>query len=128
MGQIGEFALEPAGAVVVVQECVEAVDPLHSRVSQYCGPHLGERVQPFAVPLVRGAKRGRNGGLAEIWLDGAKAATVDLYASVPFPRQLVFTRAMTPATSHKLEVRVLGRNGVSATGTMIRVDAFLVLR
>lgn len=71
--------------------------------------------------------RARNGGKAEVWLDGARVATVDLYADSTQTRQAVFTRAV-PDGAHKLEIRVLGTRNASSSGTRVDVDAFVVLR
>ncbi len=65
-----------------------------------------------------------NRGKAEVWLDGVKVATVDLYSSTALPRRIVFTRAVSPSVTHILEVRVLGTSG----RPRVDVDAFSVLR
>ncbi len=63
-------------------------------------------------------------GKAEVWLDGSKLATIDLYSSTALARRIVFTRAVSPSVTHTLEVRVLGTSG----RPRVDVDAFLVLR
>ncbi len=64
-------------------------------------------------------------GKAEVWLDGAKVATVDLYSSTALARRIVFTRgSLSPSVTHTLEVRVLGTSG----RPRVDVDAFVTQR
>ena len=64
-----------------------------------------------------------------MWLDGAKEATVDLYASSTTARQAVFARdGLSVGGLHTLEVRVLGAKHASSSGARVDVDAFVVLR
>lgn len=74
------------------------------------------------------APKGPDKGKAEIWLDGAKAATVDLYAASAQPRRAVFTKTFASSGSHTLEVRVLGTKRTSSSGTRVDADAFVALR
>ncbi len=73
--------------------------------------------------------RNSNRGKAEVWLDGVKVATIDLYASTFLPRRTVFARnGLSTSVPHTLEVRVLGTRNDSSTGTRVDADAFVVLR
>lgn len=73
--------------------------------------------------------RNTNRGKAEVWLDGVRVATVDLYASTFGARRTVFVRnGLSTSAPHTLEVRVLGTRNVSSTGTRVDADAFVVLR
>ncbi len=72
--------------------------------------------------------RSADRGKAEVWVDGAKVATVDLYSSSVKLRQTVFTKVWSTSGTHTLEVRVLGMKNVASTGTRVDVDAFLALR
>jgi glucose/arabinose dehydrogenase len=74
------------------------------------------------------APKGTNRGRAEVWVDGVKVKTVDLYASSTQPRKVVFSKEWASAGSHTVEVRVLGTKNASSTGTRVDVDAFVVLR
>jgi hypothetical protein len=69
-----------------------------------------------------------NRGKAQVCVDPGTATqscnTVDLYSSVTQPRSVVFSKEVSPATSHKLEVRVLGQKSASSTGTRVDVDTF----
>jgi hypothetical protein len=74
------------------------------------------------------ASTGANRGKAEVWIDGSKVATVDLYAATAQPRKMVFTKSWSTSASHTLEVRVLGTKNTSSSGKRVDVDAFVVLR
>jgi hypothetical protein len=74
------------------------------------------------------ARRSLDRGIAEVWLDGVKVATVDLYWGATQDRKEVFTKAVSATVTHKLEVRVLGTKNVSSTGTRVDIDAFEVLQ
>lgn len=69
-----------------------------------------------------------NRGRAEVWLDGAKAATVDLYASSLLFRRTVFVANGLSSGAHTLEIRPLGAKSASSSGTRVDIDAFLTLR
>ncbi len=71
---------------------------------------------------------GPNRGKADIYIDGTRVRTVDLYASSYGTRRIVYTRAWVATGSHTLEVRVLGTKNSSSTGTRVDVDAFATLR
>ncbi len=71
---------------------------------------------------------GANRGKAEVWVDGVKAATVDLYAPTAQPRKMVFTKAWSASANHTVEVRTLGTKNAASTGTRVDVDAFVALR
>lgn len=72
--------------------------------------------------------KGPGQGRAEIWLDGTKVRTIDLYAPTSRFRQLVFAWNDLPNTQHTLQIRVLGTKNSVATGARVDVDAFVVLR
>ncbi len=73
------------------------------------------------------APKNVNCGKADVYVDGAYAATVDLYASSYQPRQVVFTRSgLLGSAIHSLEIRVLGSKHPDSDGTRVDVDAFVV--
>ncbi len=75
------------------------------------------------------SSRNTNRGKAEVWLDGARVAMVDLYASSFLPRRTVFARnGLSTSMPHTLEVRVLGTGNAGSTGTRVDADAFAILR
>jgi hypothetical protein len=69
--------------------------------------------------------RGPGRGIAEVWLNGSKVATVDLYAASIQKARVVWAAGVASGT-HQLEVRVTGTRNASATGVRVDVDAFLV--
>ena len=74
------------------------------------------------------ATKGPERGRAEVWLDGTKVATVDLYSRTVQARRVVFARnGLSTVDTHMLEVRVLGTKNASSTGTRVDVDSFVVL-
>ncbi len=75
------------------------------------------------------APRGVNRGYAYMYLDGAKVATVNLYASSAQYRRVVFAKAgLSPSVTHTLKVYVTGTKPTGSTGTRVDVDGFVVLR
>ncbi len=62
-------------------------------------------------------------GQAEVWVDGVKETTVDLYSSTTLARRVVFSKSWAFSGSHTVEVRVLGTAG----RPRVDVDAFVVL-
>ncbi len=70
-----------------------------------------------------------NRGKAEVYLDGKKVATVDLYSSKALARKVVYSASgLDPAVPHTLEVKVLGTKTAASSGVRVDVDAFVVLR
>jgi M6 family metalloprotease-like protein len=67
-------------------------------------------------------------GRAEVWLDGVRLGTYDLYSATDAVRQVVFSRAVTPGVNHTIEVRVLGTKNASSADTLVDVDGFVLLR
>ncbi len=70
------------------------------------------------------APKGPKQGKAEVWMDGSKVATVDLYASTNLPRKVVFSKAWSSSGSHTIAIKVLGTSG----RPRVDVDAFVILR
>jgi hypothetical protein len=70
------------------------------------------------------SRRGPGRGLAQVWVDGALAATVDLGAEKPGGRTVVFSRTWTSFGKHTLRIVSLGTAG----RPLVEVDAFLVVR
>lgn len=94
----------------------------------YFSSVAGDRFQFFFNGIgcrVRGQMRQTN-GIANVWLDGVKVATIDLYQlgdtanslwSVPF-----VDRDDLPAGEHLVEIEVTGTKNASSTGTSVLVD------
>ncbi len=70
-----------------------------------------------------GAPKSAVRGQAEVWVDGVKETTVDLYSSTTLARRVVFSKSWAFSGSHTVEVRVLGTAG----RPRVDVDAFVVL-
>jgi hypothetical protein len=70
------------------------------------------------------AVRGSDHGQAEVWLDGAKIRTVDLYSPSALPRRVVFRKSWDSSETHTLEVKVFGTEG----RPRVDVDAFVTIR
>lgn len=64
-------------------------------------------------------------GMAELWLDGTKVASLDLYAATQQTARVVWASGVTSG-SHVLEVRVTGTRNALATAARVDVDAFVV--
>jgi GH25 family lysozyme M1 (1,4-beta-N-acetylmuramidase) len=88
------------------------------------GPSAKLRFKGAQVALV--AQRGPSGGQAEVVLDGAVVATVDLYAATTSARRLVFVSDVQPG-AHVIVVRSLGKGQAASQGTAVELDAFVVL-
>jgi hypothetical protein len=73
------------------------------------------------------APKGPDRGKAEVWIDGVKVSTVELYASTEQAAKMVFTRGWAETGVHTIEVRVLGTKTSASSGTRVDVDAFVVL-
>jgi hypothetical protein len=74
------------------------------------------------------ATKGPNRGRAEVWVDGVKVKTVDLYAATTQARKVVFAKGWPASGNHVLEVKVLGTKNASSSGKLVDVDAFVALR
>lgn len=71
--------------------------------------------------------RGQTRGIAEIWLDRVKVATVDLYSATMRTSDIAWA-ARVAAGKQTLEVRITGTKNAAATSTRVDIDAFLVWR
>jgi hypothetical protein len=64
-------------------------------------------------------------GIAEVWLDGAKVATLDLYAAKKQTRVVVWSTSL-PTGTHVLEIRPTGTRNALSGLNRIDIDAFIV--
>jgi hypothetical protein len=78
-----------------------------------------------SVALV--STRGRDRGKAQLWVDGVKLATIDLYAASTKPAQLVWATTLAPGR-HTVELRTTGTKRAASRGTRVDLDAWMVLR
>ena len=71
------------------------------------------------------APKSRTRGKAEVYLDGRKVATVDLFSATAQVRRVVYAaNALNPSVAHTLQIKALGTAG----RPRVDVDAFVVLR
>ncbi|MFI0939709.1 glycoside hydrolase family 2 TIM barrel-domain containing protein [Streptomyces sp. NPDC021020] len=71
--------------------------------------------------------KGNNLGIVKISVDGAVAATVDLYGPGKSPAQLVFRSAPLAYGEHTVKVECTGTKNPASSGTYALVDAFRVV-
>jgi len=70
---------------------------------------------------------GKNRGMAQVFVDGVKVATISLYASASSGRRIVWSTRFATAGSHTVKIKVLGTHAAGATGNQVDFDAFLIL-
>lgn len=70
---------------------------------------------------------GPDRGRADVYLDGVKVASVDLYSPTRTVRHIRYVASgLDPAVVHTLEVRSLGAKNAASTGNRVDVDAFII--
>ena len=135
-GNLGEWAPAAPFEVAVVDDKSAAVRRSGGWTASTSAYALGGRTlfATRAGALVRHTFTGRAialvgprslaRGSAEVWLDGARVATVSQYARASAGRMVLYAANVDPLVPHTIEVRVLGTAG----HPRFDVDAFLVLR
>ncbi|GAA1950604.1 beta-galactosidase [Kitasatospora viridis] len=79
---------------------------------------------PFTGTAVRWiASTAPNHGLADVYLDGAKVATVDGYSANTVPQQVQYRADNLAAGPHTLRIVATGQKDAAATGTFVGIDA-----
>jgi Abnormal spindle-like microcephaly-assoc'd, ASPM-SPD-2-Hydin len=79
----------------------------------------------LAVVSTKGPDRGN----AEVWIDGARVGTVNLYADTTKPSTVVFVSgALTAGKDHEVELRPLGTRTAPSAGNRVDLDAFVSVR
>jgi beta-galactosidase GanA len=79
---------------------------------------------PFTGTGVRWiASKSGNHGLADVYLDGAKVATVDTYGSSTVNQQVQWSASGLAAGAHTLKIVVTGQKNAASSGTFVPVDA-----
>lgn len=71
--------------------------------------------------------RSSNRGFADVYIDSAFAATVDLYSAASMPQQVLFRKVGLATGSHTIKVVVKGTRNPSSSGYVVMVDAFRTL-
>jgi subtilisin family serine protease len=72
--------------------------------------------------------RGPNRGIAKIFVDGVRVATIDLYNSTNQFRQVVWAHDFGAAATHTVLVQATGTKRLASTGSRVDFDAFLVMQ
>jgi hypothetical protein len=71
-------------------------------------------------------RRARDGGYAEVWLDGVKQAPASFYASADQWKAIVWQKTGLTNAAHKLELRVTNTKPAASADTWVYPDAFRV--
>lgn len=82
------------------------------------------RVTTTARSIAWVSRKGPGRGLAQVWVDGVLAATVDLGAPALGGKTVVFTRSWASSATHTVRITPLGTTG----RPLVEVDALLVVR
>ena len=82
------------------------------------------RISTTARSIAWVGRKGPGRGLAEVWVDGKLAATIDLGATTVGPRSVLYAKSWSSAGSHTVLVKALGTSG----RPLVEVDAFLVVK
>ena len=82
------------------------------------------RIATNAQTIAWVSRRGPGRGLAQVWIDGVLAATVDLGAESLSGKQVVFSRSWASTGRHVMRIVPLGTTG----RPIVEVDAFITVR
>ena len=93
-----------------------------ARASTTAGATATLRFSGRSVAWVTRSGPGR--GLAQVWIDGALATTIDLNAGSLGPRRVAFSKTWSVSGTHTIVIKVLGTSG----RPLVETDAFLLLR
>jgi hypothetical protein len=146
-GNLSAWATGPSFKVSAFQESSSAIVDTGSWTTAALSGAYGGSVQyagalgknaTFTVPAgsknVEWVSYRGNRGKAQVWLDGVQQDAnpnvtgiqpFDLYSSTVQARKVIFSKAVSSTTSHKVEVRVLGKKNASSTSTRVDIDAFV---
>jgi sugar lactone lactonase YvrE len=72
------------------------------------------------------AHRQADAGVSDVYLDGAKVASVDLFSATKLYQQTVFSTSGLPSGPHTIRVARTGTRNPASTGTLHSIDAFVV--
>lgn len=139
-GNVSPFADGPAFVVRAIQEDDPSLLETGAWITEAMTGSVGGSVQRESAAGATASleftgtsvcwvtARGPASGKAEVWLDGARVASLDLYSSKTQVRKLAWGRNGLSAGTHVLEIRVLGTKKTSSTGTNVIVDEIVVLQ
>jgi subtilisin family serine protease len=137
VGNVGAYAVTTNSKLMVSQETGQAVSYSggwkHASVSGALGGYVNKSANTGAAAsyvftgsgVAFVSTRALSRGIADIWLDGKKVATVDLYAKASQPAYVAWSSGVLTNTSHTVSVRVTGTKNASATSKRVDVDAFI---
>ena len=137
LGNVGAYAVTANSKLVVSQETGQAVSftggwkrtSLSGAMAGYVerssntGATATYVFTGSGVAFVSTRAAGR--GIADIWLDGEKVATVDLFSKASTPAFVAWSSGVLTNTSHTVAVRVTGKKNASSTSDRVDVDAFI---
>jgi hypothetical protein len=69
--------------------------------------------------------RGPNRGIAEVFVDGTRVATIDLYASSLQARRTIWVRHFATPGSHTVRFRVTGTHAAASDGSRVDLDGLV---
>jgi hypothetical protein len=92
------------------------------RWSTAAGAYVEFRRSASAIAVV--GRRGPTSGKAKVYVDGALAATIDLYRSTSQSRVVLFSKSWSTISTHAVRVVVVGTSG----RPRVDIDGFAVLR
>ena len=136
-GNIGAWVTTPSATVRLRQETSGAITYSGSWIRSYLSGASGGYVRKTGVAgrsatfTFTGSRvafvstRAPSRGRAEVWLDGTKLATLDLYAPSRQTKGVVWAATVT-ATTHRVQIRVLGTKQSASSSTRVDLDAFLI--
>ncbi|WP_030276751.1 beta-galactosidase [Streptomyces sp. NRRL B-24484] len=101
----------------------------YQRTESWSNTTNGSLTVPFTGTSVRWiGSKAANHGLADVYLDGTKVATVDSYtAGAELKDQALFSKDGLTAGSHTLKIVVTGQKNAAAQNTFVAIDAIDVL-
>jgi hypothetical protein len=136
-GNVGAYVVTTNSKLVVSQETANSVSYAggwkHLSLSGAMGGYVNRSNNAGATATYvftgRGvafvSTRALGRGIADIWLDGKKVATVDLFSKTARPAFVAWSSGVLADTSHTVTVRVTGTKDASSTRDRVDVDAFM---
>ena len=95
-----------------------------ARSPPWPGPATRSSLSPNSVRYV--ARKANYLGIANVYLDGKKVATVDLYSATNQYKQAVYTSPTLSYGTHTIRVERSGNKNAASAGRTIDVDSFVV--
>jgi hypothetical protein len=71
---------------------------------------------------------GPNRGIAQVWVDGVLAATIDLYSATTQYRRVVWAADFGTPGTHTVVLRATGTKRPASSAKRVDLDAFLVMQ